>query len=194
MAGAAGRARRVGGLLPLKGVLELLAGALDSGLSLSAASEPFLHPGRAARVTIGGIEAGWLGELHPLVVREWDLPAAVGFEIDLAPLIAASGLGDERYRDLTTFPAVLQDLAVTVDEAVSAAAVREAVRTGGGKLLVGAEVFDLYHGDQLPAGKKSLALRLEFRAADRTLTDEEVAAVREMITAAVGEIGGLLRE
>ena len=77
---------------------------------------------------------------------------------------------------------------------VPAAQVRDAVLAGGGELLRAAEVFDLYEGEQLGEGRKSLALRLEFRAADRTLTDEEVAALRESIAAALSEIGGSLRE
>ncbi len=87
----------------------------------------------------------------------------------------ASGLGAETYEDVTTHPAVLQDLAVTVADDVSAERVRDAIRAGGGSLLERAEIFDLYRGSQLEQGTKSLALRLEFRAPDRTLTDEEVA-------------------
>jgi phenylalanyl-tRNA synthetase beta chain len=89
---------------------------------------------------------------------------------------------------------VRQDLAVVVPAEVAAAEVRAAVLAGGGELLRSAKVFDLYAGEQLGAGRKSLALRLEFRAADRTLTDEEVAARRASIATGLGEIGGSLRE
>jgi phenylalanyl-tRNA synthetase beta chain len=183
------------GFFELKGALEALAVALGSELRLAPHSEPFLHPGRAASIEVGGEPAGWAGELHPLVARNWDLAGgAVAFELDLAPLMAAATAGTERYRDLQTHPAVLQDLAVTLPEAVSAERLRAAVREGGGELLVGAEVFDVYHGEQLEPGTKSLALRLEFRAADRTLTDEEVAERREAIKSALAGIGGSLRE
>jgi phenylalanyl-tRNA synthetase beta chain len=94
---------------------------------------------------------------------------------------------------VTTFPAVYQDLAVVVPNDVIAAAVRAAVLAGGGELLRSAEVFDLYEGEQLEAGHKSLALRLEFRAPDRTLTDEEVAGSRAEIEAELKKIGGTLR-
>jgi phenylalanyl-tRNA synthetase beta chain len=94
---------------------------------------------------------------------------------------------------VTTFPAVYQDLAVVVSADVPAAAVRAAVLTGGGELLRAARVFDLYEGEQLEAGNKSLALRLEFRAADRTLTDEEVARSRAAIETELTKIGGTLR-
>ncbi len=81
-----------------------------------------------------------------------------------------------------------------VDEGVSARAVRDAVVAGGGELLRDARIFDLYRGDQVGAGRKSLALRLEFRAPDRTLTDEEVSARREAIKSEVEALGGALRE
>ncbi len=95
---------------------------------------------------------------------------------------------------MISYPAVHQDVAVVVDEGVPAAEVRSAVLEGGGELLRSAEVFDLYRGEQLGEGRKSLALRLSFRAADRTLTDEEVAERRREIEAAVEKIGGSLRE
>jgi phenylalanyl-tRNA synthetase beta chain len=178
----------------LKGVLEGLATRLGVGLVVGPASEPFLHPGRAARIRVGKSEAGWLGELHPLVCRQWDLDSAVGFEVGLAELVMAASAGEETFEDLTTFPAVLQDLAVVVPVDVSAAQVREAVLGGGGELLHTADVFDQFEGEQLGEGRKSLALRLEFRASDRTLTDEEVAAKRDSIASKLAEIGGALRE
>jgi phenylalanyl-tRNA synthetase beta chain len=177
----------------LKGVLEGLAARLGAQLGFERATQPFLHPGRTARLDAGGERAGWLGELHPLVCREWDLEAAVGFEVDLAPLLATATAGEEAFEDLTSFPAVRQDLAVVVPAEVSAGQLREAVLAGGGELLRSAEVFDLYAGEQVGEGRKSLALRLEFRAADRTLTDEEVAARRESIAAKLDEMGGSLR-
>ncbi|MQA75390.1 MAG: phenylalanine--tRNA ligase subunit beta [Solirubrobacterales bacterium] len=182
------------GFYSLKGALETLAAQLGVALALSPGAEPFLHPGRAASLAIDGRGAGWIGELHPLVSREWDLPGASAFELDLAPLSDAFGGGEERYRDLTSHPSVLQDLAVTVGEEVPAERVREAVAHGGGELLVDARIFDVYRGEQVGPGRKSLALRLEFRAADRTLTDAEVGEARERIRRELAEIGGSLRE
>ena len=178
----------------LKAVLEALAEQLGVELSFAAAEQPFLHPGRSATVEIGGAAAGWIGEGHPLVCRDWDLEAAVGFEIDAAALIGASPVGVEIYEDVTTFPAAHQDLAVVVPAEVSATAVRDATLAGGGELLRFARVFDLYEGEQLGTGRKSLALRLELRAPDRTLTDEEIVPLREAIEAKLAAIGGTLRE
>ena len=109
-------------------------------------------------------------------------------------LLAAATFGEETYEDVTTFPAVRQDLAVVVSQEVSSSEVRAAILAGGGELLRAAEVFDLYEGEQVGTGNKSLALSLEFRADDRTLTDDEVAGLREAIKAKLGEIGGSLRE
>jgi phenylalanyl-tRNA synthetase beta chain len=178
----------------LKGVLEGLVARLGASLAFEPASEPFLHPGRAARVLGGEGEVGWIGEIHPLVCRAWDLEAAAGFELGLAALARAAAAGEETFEDMTTFPAVLQDLAVVVPGEVPAARVRQAVLAGGGELLRSARVFDLYEGEQLEEGRKSLALRLEFRAADRTLTDDEVAARREAIAVELGQVGGSFRE
>jgi phenylalanyl-tRNA synthetase beta chain len=178
----------------LKGVLEALAGQLGVVLGFEQAPEPFLHPGRSAAISIAGVPVGWIGEVHPLVCREWDLEAAASFEIATAALIGAATAGEETYEDVTTFPAVHQDLAVLVPVAVTAVAVHDAVLEGGGELLRSARVFDLYEGEQLGEGRKSLALRLEFRAPDRTLTDAEVAGLRDSIKAELEGIGGSLRE
>jgi phenylalanyl-tRNA synthetase beta chain len=179
----------------LKGVLEALAAGLGCPpLAFEPAAEPFLHPGRSAAVSVGGGPLGWLGEIHPLVCRTWDIAAAVAFEIDAAPLLAAATLGEETFEDVTTFPAALRDIAVVVPADTAAEQVRAAVLAGGGELLRTAEVFDLYEGEQLGEGKKSLALSLEFRAADRTLTDEEVEAARQSIRTELEQIGATFRE
>ena len=155
--------------------------------------EPFLHPGRSARVLAGGEPAGWLGELHPAVAARWDVEQAAGFELDFGVLAEQAVLTPD-YEDLTSFPAVRQDMAIVVPDGVSAAQVVAVVRKAGGALLRRAEVFDVYRGAQVGEGSASLALRLEFRAPDRTLTDEEAAKRREKIVAALSEqLGARLR-
>jgi phenylalanyl-tRNA synthetase beta chain len=178
----------------LKAVLEALAAQLGVELGFEAAPEPFLHPGRAASLTLAGAAIGWIGEIHPLVCREWDVEAAVGFEVATAKLLGAATTGEETYEDVTTFPSIRQDLAILIPGEVSAATVREIVIEGGGEYLRSAEVFDLFEGEQLGEGRKSLALRLEFRADDRTLADEEIGGVRAAIMADLEQIGGSLRE
>jgi phenylalanyl-tRNA synthetase beta chain len=182
------------GFYEAKGLVELLGAEMGAEVSVRPAGEPFLHPARAGWIEIAGHDAGWVGALHPRVAARWDLPAAAAFELDLAPLVAAARVGTERFEDVTTFPALFQDVAVVVPEGVPAAQLREAVLAAGGELLRSARVFDLYHGEQVGAGRKSIALRLEFRGADRTLTDEEVAPIRDAIRNAVDRLGGALRE
>jgi phenylalanyl-tRNA synthetase beta chain len=156
---------------------------------------PFLHPGRAARILIAGTPAGWLGEIHPQVAAEWDSDAPVAaFEVDLD--VAAAHVRFATYEDLTSFPEVREDLAVIVTDGVTAAQVLDVVRSAGGALLAGAEVFDVYRDEQrLGAGNVSLAVRLRFRAPDRTLTDEEVATRRRKIAAALtAQLHGRVRD
>jgi phenylalanyl-tRNA synthetase beta chain len=157
------------------------------------AERPYLHPGRAAAIDAGGGEIGWIGELHPEVGEAWDVDGGAAFELDADALWELIPTGPTGYRQIAPFPAVLQDIAVAVDEEVPAAAVEAAVASGGGDLLRSARVFDVYRGEQVGTGRKSLALRLEFRAADRTLTDEEVTAVRGRIEAELERVGGKLR-
>ena len=137
----------------------MLEGAGRYGLAWWAeeGGRPFLHPGRAASILAADErKIGWLGELHPLVTREWDLTGpAAAFELDIDAVVELVAGRDHTYRDVTGFPAVLQDIAVVVGEELPAARVVEAVRSGGGALLERAEVFDLYRGEQVGEGHKS---------------------------------------
>jgi phenylalanyl-tRNA synthetase beta chain len=177
----------------VKGVLEGLLGALRADWKLEVSPEPFLHPGRAARIVVAGADAGWIGEIHPLVAAEWDLRDTVAaFELDLdavpEPPVAP-------YRELSDFPDVREDLAVVVSDRVTAAELIAVVRRAGGRLLAGAEVFDVYRDpERLGEGNVSLAVALTYRAPDRTLTDEEVAQRRDAIAKAVAdELAGRIR-
>jgi phenylalanyl-tRNA synthetase beta chain len=177
-----------------RALLEAVMAAAGLEWRVEERRRPFLHPGRAASVLAAEREIGWVGEVHPLVVREWDVPGQVAaFELDVDAVVGLRSGRGEVYTDVTSFPAVLQDIAVVVAEKVPAARIEEVVRAGGGDLLSGVRVFDLYRGEQVGEGNKSLALRLEFRAPDRTLTDEEVAERRAAIERELAGIGGRLR-
>jgi phenylalanyl-tRNA synthetase beta chain len=181
-------AGRDAGYHEMKGVAEALEGALRVQLEVAAAPEPFLHPGRSARLGAGGT----LGELHPLVAREFGLEQVSLFEIDLAELETPDPT--PLYRDVVTYPPVRQDIAVVVASEVTAAEVLAVIREAGGPLLAEADVFDTYRGEQVGEGRQSVAVHLQFRAADRTLTDAEADAVRETIVAALRErLAGELR-
>jgi phenylalanyl-tRNA synthetase beta chain len=183
-----------GGFARLKGILEGMLDTVDAEWWVEPDERPFLHPGRTATVLSGDErKTGWIGELHPLVARAWDLEGAVAaFEIDFE-LLAVAVPDTRRFEPLSPYPLVVQDIAVVVDDEVLAADVQAAVREGGGDLLERAALFDVYRGEQLGEGKKSLALRLEFRAPDRTLTDDEVAERRAAIERELEQLGGRLR-
>jgi phenylalanyl-tRNA synthetase beta chain len=180
----------------LKGAVEGLGERLGAPLAFEPVSEPFLHPGRAAKVLADGVQAGWLGEIHPLVCRVWDLEPATGFELDLAPLLGFASAGEETFEDLTSFPAVRQDFAVVVSLGTSADAVlgRVLAAIQEFELEATAKVFDLYSGEQVGEGKFSLAIRVEMHSRDRTLSEDEIASVRDAIAAKLDEIGGTFRE
>ncbi len=176
-----------------KGVLQGLMEALGADWRLQPAHEPFLHPRRSARVVVAGAEAGWIGEIHPLVAAQWDVRdtvAAFELNLDVVPERATT-----LYREVSGFPDVREDIAVVVPEHATAAQLLALVRHAGGRLLAGAEVFDVYRDpERLGEGNVSLALRLTYRAPDRTLTDEEVAERRGAIAEAVADqLGGRIR-
>jgi phenylalanyl-tRNA synthetase beta chain len=161
---------------------------------VEAAREPFLHPGRSAAVLAGDEPVGWLGELHPTVAGEWELEETVAaFEVDLDRVLAHAVRVPE-YEDVTAFPSVLRDLALTMDESIPAGAVVATVRAAAGALLRSVDVFDVYAGEQVGPERKSIALHLEFRAPDRTLTDEDASElVTRIIRRASEELGAAHR-
>jgi phenylalanyl-tRNA synthetase beta chain len=168
----------------------------DLGLELAlepGPAMPALHPARSMTLHSGSDRVGFIAEVHPSVVSAFGLEGTVAtfaLNLDRLPLPEV-----RHYRELSPHPEVREDLAVVVEETVTAAAVLEAVRRAGRPLLESVEVFDVYRDAQrLGPGRVSLALRLHYRAADRTLTDEEVAARRAKIIDALGrELGGSIR-
>ena len=173
-----------GGYAAAKGVLEALYEALKLELRVERSTHPLLHPGKTAAT-----EAGVLGELHPTLLEgAWG-----AFEIDLETLFAQV---PERtvYDDVITYPAVNQDIAVAVDEDVEVGALVDAAREAGGPLLREAGVFDVYRGEQVGDGRKSVAIHLAFQSPERTLTDEEAAELRgSIVEALAGRFGAELR-
>ncbi len=182
-----------GDVFAAKAYVEALLRTLRVDAAFASAPQPFLHPGRSAEVRVGDDVVGWVGDVHPLVAERWDLAPIAAFELDLDAVIAQAETVP-RYEDLTSFPELREDIAIVVDASVPAAAVLASVRAAGGKLLARAEVFDVYRGEQIAAGRTSLAIALTFRAKDRTLTDADVAPIREKIVARLAkDVGGELR-
>lgn len=182
----------------LKGVIEEIGHALRLPLRFVAAAEAPFHPGRAAMVLLGDIPAGYFGEIHPDVAAAFGMKGRIyGAELDLeiltAPASSAHGSASEsemRYRPIPRFPSIQRDLALLVPEGVAAGAVLETIERHGGPFLRHVHLFDVYEGDQVPEGFRSLAYAMTYQASDRTLTDDEVEKAQEAIRAALAaELG-----
>lgn len=147
--------------------------ARAAGVDLEVESAEHLpwHPGRCAALKVDGVVVGHAGELHPQILEKLELPARTcAMELDVTALPLEEKLPAPV---LSAYPALHQDIALVVDESVPAETVRRIVEEGAGELLESVELFDIFRGEQLGEGRKSLAFSLLFRAGDRTLTDEE---------------------
>ena len=180
----------------VKGELE----AILTGLRLPKAcytavkDNPSFHPGRCAKVTVNGVDVGYLGQVHPLVAKNYGIEAEVYCaEINFSAL-SEMVLPEPTYTPLPKYPTVSRDLSVLCDEALTVAEVENVMISAGGKLLRGVKFFDIYRGTGVPAGKKSVSFALELRADDRTLTDTDSEGVVSKILAALKEkLGVTLR-
>ncbi|MBO4937395.1 MAG: phenylalanine--tRNA ligase subunit beta [Oscillospiraceae bacterium] len=180
----------------LKGELE----AILSGLRIRKASytavkdNPSYHPGRCAKVTIDGVDVGFMGQVHPLVAKNYGMDSEVYCaEINFSKLFEMR-LPEPTYTPLPKYPTVTRDLAVVCDDALTVAEVEDVMTAAAGKLLRGIKLFDIYRGTGIPEGKKSVAFSLELRADDRTLTDADSEAVMSKVLAALAEkLGATLR-
>ena len=173
----------------LKGELE----AIFAGLRLKKASytavknNPSYHPGRCAAVSIDGVEVGVIGQVHPLVAKNYGIDVDVYCaEVNFTKLLTCQ-LPDATYSPLPKYPSVTRDLSLICDEAVTVADIENVITAAAGKLLRGVKLFDIYRGVGVPEGKKSMAFSLELRADDRTLTDTDSEAVVAKVLAALKE-------
>jgi phenylalanyl-tRNA synthetase beta chain len=180
----------------LKGLLEaFLRGLHLPEVSFQPAEHPTFHPGKCAQVLSGEQVLGVFGELHPMVQEHYEFEAlpVLAAELDADLLVALSRVEFE-HQPLSNYPAMVEDIAVIVPEEVSAAALEAAIHQAGGKLLVNVRLFDLYRGEKLGLGKKSMAYQLTYQAFDRTLNDKDAATIRNRIVRALErEFGAVLR-
>jgi phenylalanyl-tRNA synthetase beta chain len=198
--GTVGQSGIAASFASLKGVLETMLRSLSPEgriefERLADGLAPYLHPGRSAWVRIGQNTIGILGELHPAEALTLDLsmPCAL-FEVDLTQLVEYAGRSREKVMPPPRFPAVRRDLALLIDHEFPAKKVSEVIAGLNSGLLESVELFDVYEGGSLPAGKKSVAVACRYRAKDRTLTDEEVnLAHAALVDRAAKELGAELR-
>ncbi len=180
----------------LKGELE----AIFAGLRLPKArytavnDNPSYHPGRCAKVTVNGVDVGFMGQVHPLVCQNYDMDTEVYCaELDFSKLFEMM-LPEPTYTPLPKYPTVNRDLALVCDEALTVAQLEDCITAAGGKLLRKVTLFDIYRGKGVPEGKKSMAFSLELRADDRTLTDEDsVGLVNKVLAKLEADLGVQIR-
>ena len=180
----------------LKGELE----AILTGLRMPKASytavkdNPSYHPGRCAMVSVGGVDLGYMGQVHPLVCKNYGIDAEVYcVEIDFSKLFQLR-LPDPTYTPLPKYPSVTRDLSIVCDEAITVAQTEDVITAAAGKLLRSVRLFDIYRGVGVPEGKKSMAFSLELRADDRTLTDQDSENVmNKVLNALKDKLNAILR-
>lgn len=179
----------------LKGIVEELLDTLG-GYEYDVEPEktsPVFHPGRCARLNMGGRSLGILGEVHPAVLDTFDIGVkAYLAELDVACLFE-NRVQQMQYHPLPKFPATTRDVAVLCDEDLPVLSLHNAIATAAGKHLDKVELFDVYRGAQVPAGKKSVAYNISLRSADKTLTDEEANSAMKKILKALAALGAELR-
>ena len=179
----------------LKGIVETLLETLNISdwEILPQTQDPTFHPGRCAQVVCGQEILGILGEVHPLVLQNYEIGCkAYLAKLDLKSLMAHVG-GEKNYHPLPKYPATSRDLAVLCDEDLPVLTMEKAIRNAVGDILEKVEIFDIYRGKQIPEGKKSVAYSLVLRAEDRTLTDEETDQAVKRALDALSQVGATLR-
>jgi phenylalanyl-tRNA synthetase beta chain len=180
----------------LKGIVDVLIERLHLGdTSFAPASHPTFHPGRSATLSVGGVQVGVFGEVHPDVCEAYDLGErrVCLAEFNLEQLLAPAGR-PVQITPISLYPAVYEDLAIVVDEQAPAEQVQALIEQAGGAMLRDVRLFDVYRGEQIGAGKKSLAYALIYQADDRTLTAEEAGQIRNRIIRRLEqELGATLR-
>lgn len=178
----------------LKGIIEGLMGSLHLDVTYVPADCPTFHPGKSASILLNGVALGSFGELHPLVQENYDfIHPVLAADLDLEMIIRAVPPAYP-VKVLSDFPPILEDIAVILDETVPADRVAEVIRQGGGKLLVDLRLFDVFRGEQIGPGKKSLAYALTYQSPERTLTDQDATQIRQRIVKRLDqELGAKLR-
>lgn len=178
----------------LKGIVEeLLASLSVSNYDVTAVQEYAYHPGRCAELTIDGVRFGLFGELHPLTAQNYGFDGRIyTATLDIAALYAHANR-HKIYHPLPKFPAVSRDLALLCDKSIPVQTLEKAIRRGVGSVLESVKLFDVYEGEQIPAGQKSVAFSLLLRSADHTLSEEEIGRVMNKIMKNLTAAGAVLR-
>ncbi|HCV4390035.1 phenylalanine--tRNA ligase subunit beta [Staphylococcus aureus] len=175
-----------------KGVVDRVSEKLNLEFSYRRADIDGLHPGRTAEILLENKVVGFIGELHPILAADNDLKRTYVFELNFDALMAVS-VGYINYQPIPRFPGMSRDIALEVDQNIPAADLLSTIRAHGGNILKDTLVFDVYQGEHLEKGKKSIAIRLNYLDTEETLTDERVSKVQAEIEAALIEQGAVIR-
>ncbi len=179
----------------MKGIVENLLETLSiADYDVAAVKDnPTFHPGRCAKVTLGDVELGIFGQIHPSVCGNYGVkkPMYVA-KFNMEALFAVE-VPEKAYKHLPKFPASSRDLALLCDDSMPVLTLEKAIKAACGKIYENVALFDVYKGSQIEAGKKSVAFNITMRAGDRTLTDEEVGGAMEKVVSAVTELGAVVR-
>lgn len=177
----------------VKGVLEAVLKELRIEATIERSKETYLHPGVSAQYVVDGTVIATLGEVHPQVMKAYDLPGkAYLFDIDVTAILGLTR-GQLRYQGISKFPGTARDLAIVAPKTVSSEAISQVIYEKGGQYLERAFVFDVYEGAHIEEGHRSLAYNLSFRSNEGTLTDEDIQPAIDDILAALAELGCKLR-
>ncbi len=186
-----------GDFFTMKGVVEEFfeKAGLDGRITYDPEDKKsFLHPGRQADIIYDGVKVGYLGEVHPQVCENYNIGDRVYYaDIDM-PYIVEHACFDKKYEGIAKFPTSTRDISLVVDKQVLIGTMENVIIKKGGKLLESCELFDIYEGEQVGEGKKSVAFSLVFRAKDRTLSDTEISEIMDKILAELTRLGAVLRQ
>ncbi len=186
-----------GDFFTMKGVVEELFDALGMNkktLYQPEAEKPFLHPGRQANIEYAGEIVGYLGEVHPLVCKNYDIGTRAYIAVLDMPHIVEKATFDRKYEGIAKYPAVTRDISMVVPKAVMAGQIEAMIEQRGGKLLESCQLFDIYEGEQIKEGYKSIAYSITFRAKDRTLEEGDVSGAMKKILNGLESMGIELRQ
>ena len=185
-----------GDFFTIKGELEAIFSTLriKSARYSAVSDNPSYHPGRCAKVTIDGTDVGYIGQIHPLVAKNYDIDTDVYCAQISFDALFNNQLEDATYTPLPKYPTVTRDIAIVCDDDVTAGAVEDIITASAGKLLRNVRLFDVYRGTGVPEGKKSMAFSLSLRADDRTLTDtDSEQVINRVLSALTEQINATLR-
>ena len=186
-----------GDFFTMKGVIEELFEAVGMHKKAQydpSAGKPFLHPGRQALVSYEGTVIGYLGEVHPQVTDNYDIGTKVYVAVLDMPALIPFTTFDRKYEGIARFPAVVRDISMVVPKDVMAGQIEQIIAQRGGRILESFELFDIYEGEQIKEGYKSMAYSISFRAKDRTLEESDVSAAMKKILNGLEQLGIELRQ